>query len=249
MVRPGRGFDGSQGQDFGEFLRRELHAAGDQIQPGADGLERIREKIQSRSSHATGRHGMMAMWGAIAAFGTQLSRYLGSRVRRVLPAGQRAPGRRAPKRPGDWHDAMLRPAFATGLAVFAIGVVLAVVPTTRSDIAHITANLSSAMSGTPASSGPGSTDGQGAAPASTSAGPSSSNFASMPSTTATCPPASDARGGEAGHVWLVRRGQLALAYRRDHQPVRVIKRERQQRRREPGAPVLPTPGTRAPAPR
>ena len=70
MVRPGRGFDGSQGHDFGEFLRRELHAAGDQIQPGADGLERIREKIRSRSAHASGRHGVMAIWGGIAAFGT-----------------------------------------------------------------------------------------------------------------------------------------------------------------------------------
>ncbi len=44
MVRPGRGFDGSQGQDFGEFLRRELHAAGDadpagRRRPGADPRE------------------------------------------------------------------------------------------------------------------------------------------------------------------------------------------------------------------
>ena len=177
MVRPGRGFDGSQGQDFGEFLRRELHAAGDQIQPGADGLERIREKIRSRSAHASGRHGVMAIWGAVAAFGAQLARYLGSRVRRLLPAGQRAPERRAPKQPRDWREAMLRPAFATGLAVFLLGVVLAVVPTTRSDIAHLSANFSSAISGTSASSGTDSTGGQHIAPASTSAGPSSSNFA------------------------------------------------------------------------
>ena len=190
-MRPGRGFDGSQGQDFGEFLRRELHAAGDQIQPGADGLEQIREKIRSRSAHATGRHGVMAIWGAIAAFGTQLVRYLGSGVRRLFPAGQRAPERRAPKQPRDWREAMLRPAFATGLAVFTLGVVLAIVPTTRSDIAHLTSNFGSVMSGsTSASSGPDSTGSRPIAPGSSGAGPSSSNFASMPSTKATCPPTS-----------------------------------------------------------
>jgi hypothetical protein len=186
MVRPGRGFDGSQGQDFGEFLRRELHAAGDQIQPSADGLDRIREKIRSRSAHASGRRGVMAIWGGIAAFGTQLSRNLGSRVRRLLPAGQRAPERQSPKQPRDWREAMLRPAFATGLAVFLIGVVLAVVPSTRSDIAHIGSNLSSAITGTPASSSTESTDGRSATPVSTGSGLSSGNIAGLdPSAKAT----------------------------------------------------------------
>ena len=65
-MRPGRGFDG--GQDFGEFLRRELHAAADQVEPGADGLEQIREKIRSRSAHASQHHGVRAVWPAILGF-------------------------------------------------------------------------------------------------------------------------------------------------------------------------------------
>jgi hypothetical protein len=42
MVRSGGGFDGGQGPDFADFLRRELHAAADQVEPASDGLERIR---------------------------------------------------------------------------------------------------------------------------------------------------------------------------------------------------------------
>ena len=60
MVRSGRGFDGGQGPDFAEFLRRELHAAADQVEPGADGLERIRDKIRSRPAHASRPKGRWA---------------------------------------------------------------------------------------------------------------------------------------------------------------------------------------------
>ena len=48
MGRAGRGPDGPpRGQDFAEFLRRALHAAADQVEPSADGLERIRARIRS----------------------------------------------------------------------------------------------------------------------------------------------------------------------------------------------------------
>jgi hypothetical protein len=55
MARPGRGSGGGPppGQDFGEFVRRELHAAADQVEPGADGLERIRARVQSGMAYAT----------------------------------------------------------------------------------------------------------------------------------------------------------------------------------------------------
>ncbi len=53
MTRPGHGPEGAQGTNFTEFVRHALHAAADQLEPGADGLERIREKIRSRPAYAT----------------------------------------------------------------------------------------------------------------------------------------------------------------------------------------------------
>jgi hypothetical protein len=50
ITRSGCGCDGAQSQEFAEFVRRELHAAADQVQPSADGLERIRAKIGSSAS-------------------------------------------------------------------------------------------------------------------------------------------------------------------------------------------------------
>jgi hypothetical protein len=127
MVRSGRGFDGGQGDDFADFLRRELHAAADQVEPGADGLERIRDKIRSRPAHARPR-GALGAWLAIWRFLAGLARRLvpGHTGR---PASQRsAPQRQASRPRRDWREAMLRPAFALGAAVFAIGVVLSLVP-------------------------------------------------------------------------------------------------------------------------
>ena len=89
MVRPGRGFDGGQGPDFAEFLRRELHAAADQVEPGADGLERIRDKIRSRPAHAARPKGVLGVWMAVAGFATGLFRRP-DRSRDERPAARRA---------------------------------------------------------------------------------------------------------------------------------------------------------------
>ena len=114
MVRSGRGSDGRKGHDFAEFLRRELHAAADQVEPGVDGLERIRAKIRSRPAHASQPNGVAGCLGG---------------HRRLPPtapwsgglggASGHARGDGTPKRPRDWREAMLRPAFGVGAAVFA----------------------------------------------------------------------------------------------------------------------------------
>jgi hypothetical protein len=48
------GHDGTppQGHDFGDFLRRSLHAAADHIEPNAESLERIRARVRSGPAHA-----------------------------------------------------------------------------------------------------------------------------------------------------------------------------------------------------
>ncbi len=174
MVRSGRGFDGGQGPDFADFLRRELHAAADQVEPGADGLERIRDKIRSRPAHASRHKGALGLWLAFSGVVTALVRRLGDLVRRAVPArgGDRsdrsrggAPGRdgarqggagRAPQRPRDWREAMLRPAFAVGVAVFAIGVVLSAVPPARQAMVTMGDAIGSALNiNTPPSKGAG----------------------------------------------------------------------------------------------
>ena len=80
MVRPGRGFDGGQGQDFADFLRRELHAAADQVEPGSDGLERIRDKIRSRPAHASQPNWILGVWLGVSGVAARLIRRLGFRV-------------------------------------------------------------------------------------------------------------------------------------------------------------------------
>jgi hypothetical protein len=49
------GHDGTppQGHDFGDFLRRSLHAAADHIEPNAESLERIRARVRSGPAHAS----------------------------------------------------------------------------------------------------------------------------------------------------------------------------------------------------
>jgi len=53
-----------QGPEFGEFLRRELHAAADQFEPRSDGLERIRARVLSgpayASKHSAAHGGLLA---------------------------------------------------------------------------------------------------------------------------------------------------------------------------------------------
>src|ERR1700732_2849542 len=102
MVRSVRGFDGGQGPDFADFLRRELHAAADQVEPGADGLERIRDKIRSRPAHASPPKGLLGSWIAAWAALARLIRGLGR------PARRNGAQRPEPRRPRDWREAMLR---------------------------------------------------------------------------------------------------------------------------------------------
>jgi hypothetical protein len=47
MTRPGQGPEDTPAQwrHFADFVRRALHAAADQVEPQADGLEPIRAKI------------------------------------------------------------------------------------------------------------------------------------------------------------------------------------------------------------
>ena len=49
MTRPGHDGIPPQGREFAEFLRRELHAAADQIEPCTDGLIPIRARILARA--------------------------------------------------------------------------------------------------------------------------------------------------------------------------------------------------------
>ncbi len=51
MNRTGHGPEGTPAQwhDFAEFVRHALHAAADQVEPQADGLEPIRAKIPAES--------------------------------------------------------------------------------------------------------------------------------------------------------------------------------------------------------
>ncbi len=43
--RAGPGSSPARGRDFAEFVRLALHAAADQVEPGADGLAPIRARI------------------------------------------------------------------------------------------------------------------------------------------------------------------------------------------------------------
>ena len=151
MVRLGRGFDGGQGQDFADFLRRELHAAADQVEPGSDGLERIRDKIRSRPAHASQPNWILGVWLGVSGVAARLIRRLGFRVRRGGP--RPGPQRREPRRPRDWREAMLRPAFAVGAAVFAVGVVLSVVPPARQGVVQVSDAIGSALNISSSSSG------------------------------------------------------------------------------------------------
>src|SRR5690348_2222594 len=116
MTRPRHDGMPPQGPEFAEFLRRELHAAADQLEPRPDGLERIRARVSSgpaqASKHSAASGGFLAdmvrRWNA--ARGGQQDRSGHERQER------------------DWRYGLLRPALAAACAVFAIGVALAVPP-------------------------------------------------------------------------------------------------------------------------
>ena len=67
MTRPGHDGTPPQGHDFAEFLRRELHAAADQVEPRPDGLERIRARVRSGPAYASKQSGATTAAAAAAA--------------------------------------------------------------------------------------------------------------------------------------------------------------------------------------
>ena len=157
MVTPGHGSGGGKGREFSEFVRRELHRVADQVGPGADGLERIREKIRSRPARESP---LAAAWLAVSGF---LAGLVGRRQsgggQHTVPAPGVTPAPRdaqpTPKRPKDRREAILRPALAVGVAAFAVGLVLVVVPPVRQEIVQLTTH------GTSAATGPGGASAQG----------------------------------------------------------------------------------------
>src|SRR5690242_335730 len=124
MTRPGHDGIPPQGPEFGEFLRRELHAAADQLEPRSDGLERIRSRVRSGPAYASkhsGVHGgfladLVRRWNAARGGGGQQD-----------GSGQQDRGGHE-RQQRDWRYGLLRPALAAACAVFAIGVALAVPP-------------------------------------------------------------------------------------------------------------------------
>jgi len=163
MTRPGHDGMPPQGPEFGEFLRRELHAAADQFEPRSDGLERIRARVGSGPAYAS-KH--------FAAHGG----FLADLVRRLNGArgGQEA-GSGHQRQQRDWRYGLLRPALAAACVVFAIGVALAV-PPLREAVAQLSSAVgitsSSTGSGDPSANGAGtqySSGASGTGPGSTSA--------------------------------------------------------------------------------
>jgi uncharacterized delta-60 repeat protein len=148
MMGSGHGPDEGQGREFTEFVRHALHAAADQVEPSPDGLQAIRDKIRSRPAHArAGRFRLtLGLAAAVSVLADMILRWNAALARGwyVLRHGHTAPGAhrakpaspRQAQRPRDWREAMLRPAFAVGFAVFAVGVVLAAVPMVRQEIVH-----------------------------------------------------------------------------------------------------------------
>src|SRR5262249_52142842 len=146
MSRPRHDGRPPQGPEFGEFLRRELHAAADQLEPRPDGLERIRARVSSgpayASKHAAARVGFLAgmarRWNA--ARGGQDAQGAGERQQR------------------DRRYGWLRPAMAAACAVFAIGVALSVPPLRQAfvSLGSAVGISSSSSQGTPSLNGNGS---------------------------------------------------------------------------------------------
>ena len=245
-MRPGRGFDGSQGQDFGEFLRRELHAAGTRSSRAPTAWTRSARRSGPGRPTPAGGTGM-AIWGAIAAFGTQLSRNLGSRVRRLLPAGQRAQRRRQTAQGLARGDAPAGLRHWPGRVPHRGGPGRRAFYSQRYRPLRLESQLGHHRHSRFVRHG---VDGRPFRCSSVNRLRAFVGQHRRPRPERQSDPLLvdlQARGGDADRVWLVRQGQLAGPGRRDHQPGRVIKRGRQQRLREPGAPVLPT--ARAPATR
>src|SRR6266576_1532076 len=172
MTRPGHDGIPPQGPEFGEFLRRELHAAADQFEPRSDGLERIRARVRSGPAYAS-KHS--------AAHGG----FLADLVRRLNGArgGQEA-GSGHPQQQRDWRYGLLRPALAAACVVFAIGVALAV-PPLRAAVVQLSSAVGIPISST--SAGGQSTNGDGTPAGSAAGGPAGGSTSPADTTTATPP--------------------------------------------------------------
>src|SRR5690348_3325081 len=155
MTRPGHDGIPPQGPEFAEFLRRELHAAADQLEPRSDGLERIRARVRSgpayASKHSAAHGGFLAdlvrRWNAARGGSGQQDRSGHERQQR------------------DWRYGLLRPALAAACAVFAIGVALAVPPLREAFVSLGSAvgiTSSSTGSGVPSANGAGTQYSSGA---------------------------------------------------------------------------------------
>jgi hypothetical protein len=155
--------NGAVNRDYDDILRRALHAAAESVEPSADGLERIRERLGyppllSFSSIA-GWYSVAAVrftgW-AVPALGTACEIFwaLIDRFRPLdsPPGGHAKPGLR-------W----LRPLTATGLAIF----VVAAGAFAATAIPHITASPTSNAGQTTQNGGSGGGPGGGAVRSST----------------------------------------------------------------------------------
>ncbi len=140
-----------QGPEFAEFLRRELHAAADRLEPRPDGLERIRARVRTGPANAS-KHS--------AAHGG----FLAPVIRRWNAArgGQEADGGHAQRQQRDWRYGLLRPAMAAACVVFAIGVALAFPPLREVFGTAVGLSSPSTSSGAPSVNGPGTQFGSGA---------------------------------------------------------------------------------------
>ena len=124
MTRPGHDGIPPQGPEFAEFLRRELHAAADQLEPRSDGLERIRARVRSGPAYAS-KHSA-ANGGFLADLVRRWNAARGGSGQQDGRGQQDRGGHEREQR--DWRYGLLRPALAAACVVFAIGVALAVPP-------------------------------------------------------------------------------------------------------------------------
>jgi hypothetical protein len=143
-IRTGRDGGRAQAHEVAELVSRALHAAADQVEPQADGLERIRAKIRLAGATRPGfLAGLARMWATIrdrwdepAARTARLDGRTGNkrRVHRYGKAGGTV----------DLHEVQLRPAIAIACAVFAVGVTLAF-PRLRQGFLQLSSAASSAL--------------------------------------------------------------------------------------------------------
>ena len=191
MTRPGSDGTPPPGHDFGEFLRHALHTAGDQVEPGQDGLERIRARVRSGPAYASKHAGAT---GAHGGFLPDMRRRWNA-WRDGSPAhgsgGRGAEPGHARPQPRDWRVGLLRSGLAAACAVFAIGVALAVPPLRQAFVQLGSAvGFASSHSSSSNNSGAQGTDGAGQQIGTPAGSPSPSNFPSSSSSQAKSQPRS-----------------------------------------------------------